>query len=40
MVGSKVKVKRCGMQGCCVGGRLGVRSCQSMVQVMVNTKKS
>ena len=33
-VGAKCSV----MQGCCVGGRLGVRSCWSMVQVAASTK--
>jgi len=32
-VGAKCSV----MQGCCVGGRLGVRSCWSMVQVVAST---
>jgi len=38
VVGKEVGVKCCGMQGCCVGGRLGVTSCQSIVQVAASTK--
>jgi len=38
VVGREVGVKCCGMQGCCVGGRPGVRSCRSMVQVAASTK--
>jgi len=33
-----VVVKCCGVQGCCVGVRQGVRPCQSMVQVAVKEK--
>ena len=38
VVGKEVALKCSGMQGCCVGGRLGVRSCWSMVQVAASTK--
>jgi len=38
VVRREVGLKCCDMHGCCVGGRLGVRSCLSMVQVAASTK--
>jgi len=36
VVGRKIGVKDCGVQGCCVDVRLGVGSCQIMVLVAAN----